>query len=843
MKDIKQIVPDDSGVYQSSFPAENDTIHITSPSQGLGLSFYGNDKNITGFGIDTDANTDSNLDGNAENDIDNKDHSSFKNGSFFRIPNFSNDTKRERKIKISFFEGDRVVKTKTLTLVLDFISATPEKDVEMEKFGANALSDFERGKIDTLATLIREIEDATERIIIMKKYNILVENWNDSFEKAKTLIDIQELIVDAELPAQKKKQITKIIDELLIGGAESVNSISVAAQLIKDLIPTENANREKIIGNLDTILNQIDKKEENRKLAKEILELIKNDDTIATKYKEYIKSQLQIIIHKGSKNVSQNTNSASKVMKKGKDGVVKTASGIGGFFMGIIKIFLWIFLIIFLVILGAYVFYRMTRKSSKMAFQDFMIDSVFHGGKAKKEAQEQKIVSPSPEKKKAPEKTETPATPEKSTPTTDPLAKKETPSQPQKDPLTNFEIPKKDTAKTPQENINPINQPASATDNMPDWLKSPSTSSAPKVTVTDDPLSSLTAKETNAPDNKPKETTPVVGNDVTTEKTSQNTLSPETKSTPDAISNDVPLITNDETIASEEKVITHNDATSAPSVETKTEIKEENTTQITKEATSDEGLPDWLKGPVTPTNDEPKENISEEIVSEKNMNETISTDTSLSENNETPEEIISEATETTENTTEIETTETNEYQDSTAQETTDEGLPDWLVDSDEDETSDDDALPDWLVDEIEDTESGKEIKTDTEIKSKTEEEKGQKTEIKEEKKKQTNSIIVEDTGSLVEPVETNLIDTPVSEHGAIKIEEDDSIIKIVEGKDKKEVPKKRRTRKPRRKKKENTSTNVDARKNTKTTTHKKTTKTTTNTVKNTNQTDIPDWLK
>lgn len=832
MKDIEQIVPDDSGVYQSSIPVENDTIHITSPSQGLGLSFYGNDKNITRFGIDTDVNTDSNLDGNAENDIDNKDHSSFKNGSFFRIPNFANDTKRERKIKISFFEGERVVKTKTLTLILDFISATPEKDIEMEKFGANALSDFEKEKIDTLATLIREIEDATERIIIMKKYNILVENWNDSFEKAKTLIDIQELIVDAELPAQKKKQITKIIDELLIGGAESVNSITVAAQLIKDLVPIDNANREKIIGNLDTILNQIDKKEENRKLAKEILELIKNDDTIATKYKEYIKSQLQIIIHKGSKNIPKSTNPAKKTLKNGKDGISKTASGVGGFFMGIIKIFLWIFLIIFLIILGAYIFYRVTRKNSKLAFQDFMIDSVFHGGKAKKEAQEQKVATSSPEKKKSPEKISTPTNTQ---PVNDPLAPKTTPTQTQKttlptqeqkDPLTSFEVPKKETTPNPSENTNPINQPASTTDNMPDWLKSPSTSNAPKVTVTDDPLSSLTTKETNAPDNKPKETTPVVGNDVTTEKTNQNTLSPETKSTPDAISDDVPLITNDKI----EK-----------------EIKTENTTQITEETTSDEGLPDWLKGPVTSTNDEPKNDINEEIESEKNVNETISTNTSLSENNETPEEIISETIKTAENTTEIETTETNEYKDSTAQETADEGLPDWLVDSDENETSDDDTLPDWLVDEISDTETSTENKDDTEIKTITEEEKIQKTETKKEKKKPTNNIIIEDTGSLEAPIETNLIDTPVTEHEAIKIEEDDSILKIVEEKaeekKEKEIPKKSRTRKPRRKKKQNTTSQKNAKTQTKTTTHKKTTKTTTNTVKNTNQTDIPDWLK
>lgn len=65
------------------------------------------------------------------------------------------------------------------------------------------MNEFDRKKLDELASLIRSIEDG-DRVVLMKEYNILVENWDDSFAKTKKLIDIQELVDKLSISADKK---------------------------------------------------------------------------------------------------------------------------------------------------------------------------------------------------------------------------------------------------------------------------------------------------------------------------------------------------------------------------------------------------------------------------------------------------------------------------------------------------------------------------------------------------------------------------------------------------------------------------------------------------------------
>lgn len=56
-------------------------------------------------------------------------------------------------------------------------------------------------------------------------------------------------------------------------------------------------------------------------------------------------------------------------------------SGVLGFIGGVVKVFFIIVgLVVFVILLG-YGFYRISRKSDNIGFQDFLIDSVFHVGK------------------------------------------------------------------------------------------------------------------------------------------------------------------------------------------------------------------------------------------------------------------------------------------------------------------------------------------------------------------------------------------------------------------------------------------------------------------------------
>ncbi len=798
-----------SVVYQSSIQPKDDTLHITSPSQGLGLSFYWNDPSITRYALDTDLETDSDLNGNPADDIDNKDHPSYKDGSFFRIAHFSKNTKKEHTLKITLFEGKQIKAQQKIKLILDFIPETTDKWLEMETFGSGTLSDFERKKINTLAELIRSIEDDTDRIIIMKKYNVLVENWNNSFEKAKALVDIQELIVDTDISHQRKSQITNIIDELLIGDANNINNITVAAQLVRDLIPVDNANRPKIHKNLEEILSHIDDYEENRKLAREILTLIENDKTIPVKYKEYIKSQLVIIIEKWEKQLPKKmSNTPPKREESG---------GFMGIIMGIIKVFLFIIGLIVVVIWGAYIFYRVTRKNSKLAFQDFMIDSVFHAGKKKKETESSLAKTNIPGTTITTGATITPEWPTQKTPAAnDPLMTKsdslensKNVSQAASDPLTSFEAPKKQDLppNAPNQESNTQQE-----ESMPDWLKwaNKSSNTTPESgnTAPVDPQENATTN-TLQPTSNIADTVKDEGEDVGM----PDWLKPESwKDTPS------------KTPLSDTSLWEDTPAPTTQSIIEDTTLSWEAETPIQANTVGWEDIPDWLKSDDTKNVPEDK---TEPLMKEWEKKETEDSQESLQEDTKDSQESSEESTHTSisidKEVEDIQETETEKTEE-------DKDIPDWLLDESTSQDEDtDDSIPHWLVEEEKKMTATKE---ENENPSPPED---------DSKKQEDSSIEIEDTGTLEDKPETNLVDTAMP-NDEVEIIEDVSLLgedeKKTETKDTKTKVqrKKTQTKKTQTKK---SSTNKTPRKTTKkNSTQKKSTK-----AKWASVDTIPDWLK
>ena len=157
--------------------------------------------------------------------------------------------------------------------------------------------------------MIRELTDS-DRIILMQRYNTLVENWNNPFDKAKSLIDIQEGVDTGNMDLEKKTKISKIIDELLIGDAQVTDEVGIAAILIRDLIPKESPNHAVLIAKLAEIESHPTLLDTNKKLGKEMLVLIETDATIPDKYKGHIKNQLLVIINGGSASIKDNSGSS-----------------------------------------------------------------------------------------------------------------------------------------------------------------------------------------------------------------------------------------------------------------------------------------------------------------------------------------------------------------------------------------------------------------------------------------------------------------------------------------------------------------------------------------------------
>ena len=455
--------------YQSYPKSNNDVITLKNPTDTIILSMLGN--NASNYSIDTNTLIDTSLDGTPDNDSDNKSDPSYTDGWTYSIYNIGSDNKREHKIKLALIKDGAITDTRIITVILDYISATSESDIWLTWTGTEWLSTNDRSKLEELSKMIRELTDS-DRIILMQRYNTLVENWNNPFDKAKSLIDIQEGIESGTMDTILKWKMSKVVDELLIGDSEVTDEIGIAALLIKDLIPKESPNHDLLLAKLAEIESHPTLLDVNKKLGKEMLVLIENDATIPDKYKWHIKNQLLVIINGGTKSIPVENNEPN----------VNSSSSILGFIAGFVKIFFIIVGIILFIGIAAFGFYRITRKGDSIGFQDFLIDAVFHN-----------------EKKYTPENTETKTTPKTEIVTTPIIAKE--------DPLSSYtpEIVVPQVDSSTESTINSTNtEPMIATsENIPDWLKAPTLTPTiqpiieqePEVATQDIPIQDTLYKE------------------------------------------------------------------------------------------------------------------------------------------------------------------------------------------------------------------------------------------------------------------------------------------------------------------------------------------------------------
>lgn len=469
-------------LYQSFPRSNNDTITIKNPNDTLMLSMYGN--MATNFGIDTNIAIDTNLDGIVDNDIDNKDDASYSDGSIYKMFNLSDNTKREHKIKLALIQDGKVISTRIITIIFDYISDTTESNIDLSGSGVSWLSTGDRAKLEELSKMIRELKDS-DRIILMQRYNTLVENWNNPFDKAKSLIDIQEGIEDGNITEDMKVKMSKVIDELLIGDAEVTDEVGIAALLIRDLIPKESPNQAELLAKLSEIESHPTLLDANKKLGKEMLVLIETDSTIPDKYKGHIKNQLLVIINGWSKNIQTETPAPSN------NNETTTDNGILGFISGFVKVFFIIIGVIIWIWIIAFIFYRLTRKGDTIGFQDFLIDSVFHS-KTSAPPVSNDIVKAStvvewapPLPKEDPLSSYTPinekiVTPEIKTP--EPSIIVPAPISTPVEPVTTSWI---DPLNQPSETVSETVAPAiQQTESIPDWLKAPMSQMEESNTVT-----------------------------------------------------------------------------------------------------------------------------------------------------------------------------------------------------------------------------------------------------------------------------------------------------------------------------------------------------------------------
>lgn len=622
------------------------------------------------------------MDGNTENDVDNKDTSSYQDGSLYVISDFSTQKSRERKIKLTTYDNNIPLASKTITLIFDFITETP-KETTFTALDAQGLSDFEKEKLESLAAAIRKLDDA-DRIIIMQQYNTLVENWMSTFDKTKNLLDLQLLTEERNIDTSNKEEIIKIIDQLLVNDSDTTNAVTAAITLIRGLIPESSANRDTMLEKIDAIASHPTDSVANRTLGEELLVLIQQEpsSSLDDKYKLIIRDQIRLILAKGD------SSAVTSEPHPGDNVEPKSSGGIMGILKSVGTIILWILGIITGIILLLFIWYKLQSKDDNLGFQDFIIDRF-----ANKETKntETTIIAPVVETKKEekieeidPLKSYTPPTETKNEVTVDPLQTESQPAampdwlKPQGENHTT-------TANDPLSDNNPTPE-ATNTGGLPSWLSGNTETTTSYASPSENPLDTTSTEEkieNNSVENLSE------NENTTTNNFSENNSVENPGGLPDW------LKPADDTRLSENN-----------SVENFSEHNVSQNTETSMESSSTNGLPDWLN-PDSQTSagaenfEKNFSNNSLETSSENNaLPDWLNTETKEQENIlESSQEANSFENFSQNTTDDFITTSTVE---ATIEEPTNE-LPDWLQSNNSsanisEKTSDSSSneLPDWI---------------------------------------------------------------------------------------------------------------------------------------------------
>lgn len=476
LSDIEDIATTFSGwIYVQSFPQREWTeIHATTRGEKILLSLFGNTDG-TQFSIDTNTRIDSDTNGTPDDDADNKDYPSYTDGSVFAFD--TTDMKlHDQKMRLSVLKNGLSIGHQDIDIIADFIPNawdTPVPDISWT--GWEKFSEKDKENLGNFQTKIRTLA-SDERITLMQEYSSLIENWDDIFERTKKLIDMQEeIVLSSGITDVQKKELSSIIDNILVGNANATDEVTIATQVIESLIPMNNPNRAKIIEKLESIKSHPSSLQDNKVLGKEILGLIEFDTSIEDKYKPIIKAQLQTILSGGQASVPTPVISWE----------ISSWSGIWAFISGTVKVFGMIILVILCIILIGFILYRFSRKNTDMGFQDFLIDSIFHS-KSPKPSTPQKATVIS-----------TTTLPENFLVKEDPLGtlKDNTPSI-SIDPMASFtNQPEVSTAIIPPQS--PSQESASSnlvweeSASIPDWLKPQNERTTPEMNETLNPLTDI----------------------------------------------------------------------------------------------------------------------------------------------------------------------------------------------------------------------------------------------------------------------------------------------------------------------------------------------------------------
>lgn len=171
------------------------------------------------------------------------------------------------------------------------------------------ITEIDRENLEKLKEIIQSQVPEASRATFMSYFGKLRDGWYDQNQKIITIIEFEKVIVSGDLDGKLVSGMYNILEGFLITDDTLGVEVSIALNVVRGLIPVSSSYAEEVMGKdgkgglLKEILSAPNNLEENKVKALKILVYVKDDAQIATDHKNILKSQLKIIVYRGSENI------------------------------------------------------------------------------------------------------------------------------------------------------------------------------------------------------------------------------------------------------------------------------------------------------------------------------------------------------------------------------------------------------------------------------------------------------------------------------------------------------------------------------------------------------------
>lgn len=316
--------------------------------------------------IDFDISYDSDLNWWKNDDEDNKDTPSYRSGDPIEIK--LNDNKIQT-VRITAYDAKwKELAKQDIDIIKQYI--TEEKTEQDIKF--TWISKSEEEKINALKNYISKFP-STYRVTWMKYLERLQSEWFDETEKTKVILEFEWFVDNPSIP--NSAEVINLLESILVAWEEDKSQKNIAFSALKNLIlkdiyceydtKTFKSCKDYMVSLLEQIKNSTDV-EKNTEVWKTVLTIIAADSTMTTKEKEDFKVILKILINWN--NYEEKTTTTVVEEKK------SFFSKILWFLKGLALVVMFIIIVIWIVILGFWIYFKFVFKDNNKTFEEFIIE-------------------------------------------------------------------------------------------------------------------------------------------------------------------------------------------------------------------------------------------------------------------------------------------------------------------------------------------------------------------------------------------------------------------------------------------------------------------------------------